>query len=78
MAALAVKRAEGAQLGKPSLVPADVQARIVQRHLAGDSLSAIARRLNMDETPTPSGVGRWSDTVVGGVVRRWSAGKAAA
>jgi len=77
-AALAVKRAEGAQLGKPSLIPADVQARIVQRHLAGDSLSAIARLLNTDQTPTPSGAGRWSHTVVGGVVRRWSAGRAAA
>jgi DNA invertase Pin-like site-specific DNA recombinase len=77
-AALAVKRAEGAQLGKPSLIPADVQARIVQRHLAGDSLSAIARLLNTDETPTPSGAGRWSHTVVGGVVKRWTATEAAA
>lgn len=57
---------------------ADVQASILQRHLAGDSLSAIARLLNTDQTTMPSRAGRWSHTGVGGVVRRWSTGKAAA
>lgn len=70
-AALAVKKAEGAQLGKPSRVPAEVQSRILQQHTAGLSLSAIARRLNEDGTPTQTGGGQWTHTVVDGVVRRW-------
>jgi DNA invertase Pin-like site-specific DNA recombinase len=76
-AALAVKRADGAQLGKPSTIPADVQAVILQRHRAGDSLSAIARHLTDSAVPTPTGGAGWSHSVVGGVVRRWSLAKAA-
>jgi len=71
-AALAAKKATGAQLGHPSTIPADVQAVILQRHAAGDSYSAIARHLTSTQTPTPSGTGNWSHSVVGGVVRRWS------
>ncbi|WP_258064657.1 recombinase family protein [Rathayibacter sp. AY1E5] len=71
-AALAVKRADGIQLGKPSTIPAEVQALILQRKAAGASLSAIARSLNADVVPTPSGAGRWTHSVIGGVVRRWT------
>jgi DNA invertase Pin-like site-specific DNA recombinase len=69
-AALAVKKAEGASLGKPSQVTADVRSLILQRHSAGESLSAIARHLNDDGVPTQTGSGQWTHTVVGGVVRR--------
>ncbi|WP_235511498.1 recombinase family protein [Agromyces sp. Root81] len=70
-AALAVRKAEGIQLGKPSQISADVQAAILQHHRAGLSYSAIARRLESEGVPTVSGSGRWTHTVVGGVVRRW-------
>lgn len=71
-AALAVKRADGVQLGKPSTIPADLQALILQRKAAGQSLQGIARYLNAEGIPTPSGAGRWSHTVIGGVVKRWA------
>ncbi|WP_104195226.1 recombinase family protein [Cryobacterium sp. M25] len=76
-AALAALKAEGVQLGKPSQVTPEVQAAILLHHAAGLSLSAIARRLNIEGVPTQSGAGQWSHTVVGGVVRR-SAEKVAA
>jgi DNA invertase Pin-like site-specific DNA recombinase len=71
-AALAVRRSEGVVLGHPSPIPADVQARIVQAHSAGRSFSAIARGLDADSVPTPSGAGRWHHSVIAGVVQRWS------
>lgn len=76
-AALAALKAEGVQLGKPSQVTPEVQAAILDHRASGLSLSAIARQLNADGVPTQSGVGQWTHTVIGGVVRR-SAEKAAA
>ncbi|QHC56197.1 recombinase family protein [Rathayibacter tanaceti] len=69
-AALAVKRAEGVQLGKPSTIPSDVCALILHRKAAGLSLNAIARSLDADGVPTPSGTGQWRHAVVGRVVDR--------
>jgi DNA invertase Pin-like site-specific DNA recombinase len=69
-AALAVKRADGVRLGKRSTIPSDVRAIILERKAAGFSLNAIARSLDADSVPTPSGTGRWHHTVVGGVVQR--------
>ncbi|PPG88513.1 hypothetical protein C5C00_02090 [Rathayibacter rathayi] len=69
-AALAVKRAEGVQLGKPSTIPSDVRALILYRKAAGLSLNAIARSLDADSVPSPSGTGQWRHTVVGRIVDR--------
>ena len=69
-AALAVCRAEGVQLGKPSTIPDPTRNVILALHGDGLSLSAIARHLDDTGVPTPSGTGRWSHSVVGGVVRR--------
>jgi DNA invertase Pin-like site-specific DNA recombinase len=44
--ALAVKRAQGVQLGRPRSLPAKVRKRIQRERAAGASLSAIARTLN--------------------------------
>ena len=73
-AALAALKAEGVQLGKPSQVTTEVQAAILDHHASGLSLSAIARQLNADGVPTQSGVGHWTHTVVGGIVRRATRG----
>lgn len=69
-AALAMKKAEGVALGKPSPIPADVRARILQSHRAGRSYSAIARALDADGVPTPGGSARWHHSVVASVLRR--------
>ncbi|NRD08404.1 recombinase family protein [Rathayibacter agropyri] len=69
-AALAVKRADGVQLGKPSTVPADVAALILSRKAQGVPLSGIARLLNAEGVPTPGGSARWSHVAVGRVVQR--------
>lgn len=69
-AALAVRKEEGAQLGHPSTISADVAERIVAAHRAGLSFSAIARDLDADTVPTPTGAARWHHSVIAGVVRR--------
>lgn len=57
--ALAVKRAQGVRLGRPSTLPAAVVARIVAEHATGESWSAIARGLNDDAVPTAQDGTRW-------------------
>ncbi|MDD7942887.1 recombinase family protein [Actinomycetospora lutea] len=63
---LAAKRAQGVRLGRPSIAPAEVVARVVDRVAAGAGWSAIARELNADGVPTPSGkpVARWFPNTV--------------
>ena len=51
-AALAVKKAEAVQLGKPSTIPADVREKILTLHADGLSLSAIARLHQPSRTAT--------------------------
>jgi DNA invertase Pin-like site-specific DNA recombinase len=53
--ALAVKRAQGVRLGRPSTLSPFVVALIVGWHNEGVSLGEIARRLTSDETPTAHG-----------------------
>lgn len=62
--ALAVKRAQGVQLGRPKLVAADVVERIVAEHAAGAGWSAIARGLEADRVPTAQGGARWYPSTV--------------
>ena len=66
--ALAVKRAEGVQLGGPR-IPPDVVKRIKQAYRRGSSLTAIADRLNRDAVPTARGGKRWYLSTVRAVVK---------
>jgi DNA invertase Pin-like site-specific DNA recombinase len=61
--ALAVKRSQGVQLGRPRTIADAVVARIVMEHEAGVSWSAIARGLNEDRIPTAQG-GTWHPATV--------------
>lgn len=58
-AALAVKRAQGVRLGRPSLLPAAVVARIVAEREAGATWQKIADGLLVDAVPTAQGGARW-------------------
>ena len=56
--ALAVKRAQGVQLGRPREISEEVVERIRELDETGLSVAAIARKLNEQNVPTPRG-GRW-------------------
>jgi DNA invertase Pin-like site-specific DNA recombinase len=56
--ALAVKRAQGVQLGRPREIGQEAVEKIAVLWDAGLSIAAIARRLNEENVPTPRG-GRW-------------------
>lgn len=66
--ALAVKRAEGVQLGGPQ-IPPDVVKRIKRAYQRGSSLTTIADRLNRDAVPTVRGGKRWYLSTVRAVVK---------
>jgi DNA invertase Pin-like site-specific DNA recombinase len=67
-AALAVKRSQGVQLGRQSVVPEDVLDRILGRHAAGASYSAIARELNDEAVATTYGGRAWYPSTVRNLV----------
>lgn len=62
--ALAIKRAQGVRLGRPSVLPTEIVARIVAEHNAGSSLRGIAVGLNRDAIPTARGGGVWYGSTV--------------
>ena len=66
--ALAVKRAQGAKLGRPTVLPEGVAQRILAAHGAGAGWSAIARELNDGGIPTAHGGARWYPSTVRAVV----------
>lgn len=57
--ALAQRRREGVRLGRPSVLPAYVVARIVNARRAGETFAAIAGALNADGVPTAQGGASW-------------------
>ena len=67
--ALAVKRAQGVRLGRPSVLPAGIVARIVAERQAGSSLRAIANGLTRDGIPTARGGDRWQVSAIQAVLR---------
>ena len=67
--ALAVKKAQGVRLGRPTTMPAAVRARIRAEHEAGRSLTAIAASLNTDGIATAQGGQRWHASTVRAAVR---------
>lgn len=67
-AALAAKKAAGVRLGRPSMLPAEVVARIVTDRASGVSFGKIAVALNADGVPTAQGGKRWYPATVKAVV----------
>lgn len=71
--ALAVKRAQGVKLGRPSNIPEEVVLRILGDYESfgakkRGAYSAIARRLTAEGVPTGQGGSRWYPSVVRHVV----------
>ncbi len=62
--ALAVKRAQGVRLGRPTVLAPTLVARIRRAHRAGKGWSAIARALNEEGVPTAHGGCRWYPSTV--------------
>lgn len=62
--ALAIRRAQGVQLGRPRTLPADVVDRIIRERSAGRGWSVIARDLDRDHVPTARGGARWYPATV--------------
>lgn len=58
-AALAVKRAQGVRLGRPSTLDRETVARIVAEREAGATWQAVADGLEADAVPTAQGGARW-------------------
>lgn len=75
--ALAVKRGQGAQLGRPERIPAEVRRRIERERAEGRSLPAIAKGLNADGVPTAQGGRQWYPSTVRAVLRQESGEDAA-
>ncbi len=66
--ALAIKKAEGVQLGRPRSMPEELRARIRRMHAAGESLAAIARTLTAERVATAQGGARWYSSTVRAVL----------
>jgi DNA invertase Pin-like site-specific DNA recombinase len=62
--ALAVKRSQGVQLGRPRLLSDEVVARIKSERAAGQTYSAIAAGLNEDAVPTAQGGRAWYPSTI--------------
>jgi DNA invertase Pin-like site-specific DNA recombinase len=62
--ALAQRRREGVRLGRPSMLPSDVLARMAAERREGKSLRAIAEALNAEEVPTAHGGSQWHASTV--------------
>ena len=71
--ALAVRRAQGVQLGRRSGVPPAVVRRIRRQRASGRTLAWIAAKLNADGVPTAQGGRAWHPATV-----RYVLGRAAA
>jgi DNA invertase Pin-like site-specific DNA recombinase len=66
--ALAVKKAQGATLGRPKTLSSDVVRRIIDENHAGAGWSAIARHLNDAGVPTAHRGAKWHPSTVRAVV----------
>jgi DNA invertase Pin-like site-specific DNA recombinase len=75
-AALAVKRAQGAKLGRPITMPRDLRQRMKRMNARGLGWTAIARKLNDQGVPTAQGGKRWYPSTVRAMfVERQSQGR---
>lgn len=75
--ALAAKRAQGAKLGRPPVLPAEVVGRIVRERDAGAGWSTIGRALDADGVATAQGGRRWYPATVRAVYLAAAQGQAA-
>jgi DNA invertase Pin-like site-specific DNA recombinase len=73
--ALAVKRAQGVRLGRPSALPDAIVSRIVAERAAGTSLRVIADGLTRDGTATAQGGKSWHASTVSKVLASQQAEK---
>jgi DNA invertase Pin-like site-specific DNA recombinase len=71
--ALAIKRAEGVQIGRRSGVCPTVVRRMRRARAAGKTLAAIASKLNSDGVPTAQGGREWYPATVRYVLERAAA-----
>ena len=62
--ALAVKKAQGVRIGRPTAMPRAVVARMRRERAKGLSYAAIADRLNAARVPTAQGGRRWYPATV--------------
>ena len=67
--ALAIKKAEGVQLGRPRSMPEELRERIRRMHAAGESLAAIVRTLTTERVATAQGGVRWYPSTVRAVLQ---------
>jgi DNA invertase Pin-like site-specific DNA recombinase len=74
-AALAVKRAQGVRLGRPSSLSREVVERVLAARESGASLPAIARGLVADGVPTAQGGARWYPSTVRAVLHSQDAAR---
>ncbi|GAS90479.1 recombinase family protein [Mycolicibacterium brisbanense] len=72
-AALAVRKAQGVRLGRPTTVPQSVVERITSERAAGATWAAIADGLNADGTPTGQGGSKWFPNTVARIHKRAAA-----
>ena len=68
--ALAIRREQGVQLGRPRSVPTSLVRRIQLQRARGESLRAIADSLNRDQVPTGQGGAKWHASTVRSVLAR--------
>jgi DNA invertase Pin-like site-specific DNA recombinase len=66
--ALAVKKAQGVRLGRPSALPRDVVVRIVAAKAGGASLRTIAADLAGEAIPTAQGGAKWHASTIKAVL----------
>lgn len=65
---MAIRRAQGVRLGRPSQLSAELVARIVRDHDAGASLRTIAAALTGEGIPTARGGAQWTHSTVQAVL----------
>ncbi len=68
--ALAVKKASGVKLGRPTTIPARTVNRIRREREKGRTLQQIADKLNRDGTPTAQGGQRWYPATIRYTLKR--------
>lgn len=65
----AVRRAQGKRAGQPPLLPEKVRRRIARDGAKGQTMAAVARKLNEEGVATASGNGSWHPSTVAHVLR---------
>jgi DNA invertase Pin-like site-specific DNA recombinase len=66
--ALAVKKSEGVQLGRPRLLNADTRAQVLNMSKSGSSFNFIARNLNASGVLSATG-GKWYASTVSAIIK---------